>query len=70
MGSSLKIDGNIVPSFQSRIMKAFIDILWIIFWDLSVPTIPCSVVAVLGPMMIFIPTALGTLPVDYSAFQN
>ena len=57
------MDGYIVPSFQSRIVKAFLDIFKIISWDLYVPAIPCSVVGVLGPMMVFIPKAFGTLPV-------
>ena len=28
------VDGNIIPSFQSRIMKAFLDIFKISSWDL------------------------------------
>ena len=31
------IDGNIVPSFQSRIVKAFLDVFKIISWELKVP---------------------------------
>ena len=28
------IDGNIVPSFQSRVLKAFLHIFKVISWDL------------------------------------
>ena len=28
------IDGNIVPGFQSRIVKAFLDVFKVISWDL------------------------------------
>ena len=37
------IDWNIVPSFKSRIVKAFLRVFKIVFWDLQVPAIPCSV---------------------------
>ena len=59
------IDENIVPSFQSRILKAFLDIFKVISWDLQVPAIPCFVVGVPSSMMILIPKAFGTLPDDY-----
>ena len=38
------IDGDIVPSFQSRIMKAFLDVFKIISWDYYVSAVcalPC-----------------------------
>ena len=28
------VDGNIVPGFQSRVVKAFLDIFKVISWDL------------------------------------
>ena len=64
------IDGNIVPSFQIRVLKAFLHIFKVVSWDLQVPAIPCSVVGVLGPMKVFIPKAFGTLSADYFACHN
>ena len=46
-------------------MKAFLDIFKIVPCDSYVLSIPCSVVGGLDPMMIFIPKAFGTLPVDH-----
>ena len=40
------IDGNFIPCFQSRIVKAFLDIFQVISWDLQVPAVPCSVVLI------------------------
>ena len=37
------VDRNIVPSFKSRVVKSFVNVLNVIFWDLQVPAIPCSV---------------------------
>ena len=51
-------------------MEAFLDIFKVVSWDLQVPAIPCSVVGVLGAMMIFIPKAFGTLPADYFVCHN
>ena len=28
------VDGNVVPGFQSRVVKAFLDIFTVISWDL------------------------------------
>ena len=64
------VNGNVVPSFQCRIMKAFLDVFKIVPWDLKVPVIPCYVVGELGPLMIFIPKAFGTLPVGYFVCHN
>ena len=63
-------NGNFVPSFQCRIMKAFLDVFKIVSWDLKVPAVPCYVVGELGPWMVFIPKAFGTLPVDYFVCHN
>ena len=37
------VDGNIVPSFKSLVAKAFLYVFNVIFWDLQVPAISCSV---------------------------
>ena len=63
-------NGNVVPSFQCRIMKAFLDVFKIVSWDLKVPAIPFYVVGELGPLMVFIPKAFGTLHVDYFVCHN
>ena len=63
-------NGNFVPSFQCRIMKAFLVVFKIVSWDLKIPAIPCYVVGELGPLMVFIPKAFGTLPVDYFVCHN
>ena len=31
------VDGNIVPSFKSRVVKAYLYVFNVIFWDLQVP---------------------------------
>ena len=64
------IDGNSGPSFQSRVLKAFLHIFKVISWDLQVPAVPCSVVGVLGPIMVFIPKAFETLSADYFVCHN
>ena len=37
------VDGNIFSSFKSRVVKVFLYVFNVIFWDLQVPTISCSV---------------------------
>ena len=37
------VDGNIVPSFKSRVVKAFLYVFNVTFWDLQVLAISCSV---------------------------
>ena len=73
------VNGNVFLSFHCRIMKAFLDVFKIISWDLKVPAIPCYVVGELGPLLVFvpqgplmvsIPKAFGTLPVDYFVCLN
>ena len=51
-------------------MKAFLDISRLFLGICRFPAIPCSVVGVLGLMMIFIPNAFGTLPADYFVCHN
>ena len=58
------VDRNAVPSFQCRITKVFLDVFKVVSWDLKVPG-SCYAVGELGPLMVFIPEAFGTLPVDY-----
>ena len=64
------VDRNIVPNFKSQVVKAFLYLFNVGFWDLQVPAISCSVALVLGPMMIFIPKAFRTLPVEYFLRHN
>ena len=56
-------NGNVIPSFQSRIMKAFLDVFKIVSWDLKVPAIPCYAVGELGPLMVFIPKAFSPIQI-------
>ena len=58
-------DGKVVPSFQSRILKTFLDLSKITCCDLQASAIPCIAAGVLGPMIKFIQKAFGTLPVNY-----
>ena len=51
-------------------MKSFLDVFKIVFSDFKVPAIPCYAVGELGPLMVFIPKAVGTLPVDYFVCHN
>ena len=51
-------------------MKALLDVFKIVSWDLKVPAVPCYAVGELGPLMVFIPKAFGTLPVDYFVCHN
>ena len=51
-------------------MKAFLGVFKSVSCDLKVPAIPCYVVGDLGLLMVFIPKAVGTLPVDYSVCHN
>ena len=37
------VDGNIVPSFKSRVMKAFLYAFNVVFEGISGPAISCSV---------------------------
>ena len=62
--------GILFQVFKSRVVKAFLYVFNVIFWDLQVPAISCSVAWVLGPMMAVIPKAFRTLPVDYFVRPN
>ena len=48
-------------------MKASFYVFKIISWDLQVSAVPCSIVGMLGSVVIFVPEGFRTLPVYYFA---